>query len=218
MLSKRILSFWGFFDTCLLAAGVICFVFAIVWNHSGDPLRHLVIDNNYLHAGLALGSMFLATFVFSIVAIAQPNHVILPLALLNWALIADALAVVVIGTMIWWATLQERNNFNEAFEKTSADVRLIIQNQLQCCGYFATNDSTLVTQGFCSDIKNATQPCVGPITSFADVTLNDIFTSTYGFAAVLIGLFLATLCIIKKRQEIERFKRIDLKQGRVAFV
>lgn len=82
-------------------------------------------------AGLALGSMFLATFVFSIVAIAQPNHIILPLALLNWALIADALAVVVIGTMIWWATLQERNNFNEAFEKTSTDVRLIIQNQVR---------------------------------------------------------------------------------------
>ncbi|GJJ12505.1 hypothetical protein Clacol_006748 [Clathrus columnatus] len=237
MASRRTLAFWSFFDVCLLAAGIICLIFAIVWNGSGDPLRHLVIDNGYLDAGLVFGALFLATFAFSIVAIIQPNHVILPLAILNWALIVDALAVVTIGTIIWWATLRERANFDEAFEKTTVDIRLVLQNQLQCCGYFATNDSTLVNQGFCSVINNATQPCVGPITSFADITLNDIFTTVYGFAAVLIGLFLATLCVIKKastilkartsdsyfytdllfiyqRQEVERFKQIDSKRGR----
>jgi len=169
-------------------------------------------------AGLILGALLLATFVFSIGAIVQPNHVTLPLALLNWALILDTLATVSVGTMIWWATLQERKNFGEAFDSADTTVKLAIQNQLSCCGYWFNNETSIIVQsGFCATANNATA-CVGPITAFADTTLNDIFTTIYGFAAVIIGLFLATLCIINKRYEVERFKRIDAKRGGRGFV
>lgn len=218
MPSKKLLGFWAFFDFCLLVAGVISVVFAVVWHSPNNPLRSLVITDADMTAGLVIGVAMLLTFVLSIGAIIQPNHVTRPLTILNCALILDALGVVVVGTMIWWATLQERKNFGTAFDAASDNVRLVIQNQLQCCGYWFNNETTtIVNQGFCATANNAT-PCVGPVTSFADTTLNDIFTSIYGFAAVIIGLFLATLCVIKTRHEVERFKKIDAKRGGRGFV
>lgn len=218
MPSKPILGFWAFFDVCLLAAGVISVVFALIWQQGEHPLRHIVITGMDLTAGLVLGIFLLITFIFSIGAIVQPHHVTLPLALLNWALIVDTLAVVVVGTMVWWATLQERKIFGDAFSAASSEVRQGIQDQLSCCGYYFNNETQIITlQGFCQTATNATA-CVGPITAYADATLNDIFTSVYGFVAVIIGLFLSTLCVIKKRQEVERFRRIDAKRGGRGFV
>jgi len=217
MVSKRLMGAWAFFDVCLLAAGVISIVFSILWQ-APDSLRHVVITSADLKSGLALGVAFLITFVFSIGAIVQPNHVTRPLAILNWILIVDTLGIVIIGTMIWWATLNERANFAMAFNETTTETRLALQDKLQCCGYWFNNETALiVNQGFCASANNATA-CVGPLTSFADTTLNDLFTSIYGFAAGIIGLFLATLCVIKKRQEVERFKKIDAKRGGRGFV
>lgn len=74
----------------------------------------------------------LITFVISIGAIVQPNHVTKPLAVLNWALILDALGVLIVGTLIWWQSLQERNNFANAFDAASSDARLAIQDKVSC--------------------------------------------------------------------------------------
>jgi len=188
---------------------------------SDNPLRKLVVTSTDTTAGLALGVMLLVTFAISIGAIIQPNHVTLPLSILNWALIVDSLAVVTIGTMMWWATLRERDNFGKAFNATNDDTKLAIQNTLQCCGYFFPNETgNVIMDGFCGDSKNFANAsgCVDPVTSFADTTLNDIFTSIYGFAAVIVGLFLGTLCVIKTRHETERFRRIDAKRGGRGFV
>lgn len=83
-------------------------------------------------AGLAIGISMLITFVFSIGAIIQPNHVTRPLAVLNGLLILDTLGVLAVGTMVWWATLQERKNFAMAFDAASNQTRLIIQNEVPC--------------------------------------------------------------------------------------
>jgi len=212
------MGFWAFFDICVLASGILAVIFSIVWHSPNNTLRMLVVTDMDMTAGLAIGISMLITFVFSIGAIVQPNHVTRPLALLNWLLILDTLGVVIVGTMVWWATLQERKNFAMAFDAASNQTRLIIQNQLQCCGYWLNNETnTIVNSGFCAANTNAT-PCVGPVTAFADNTLNDIFTSIYGFAAGIIGLFLSTVCVIKKRHEVERFKKIDAKRGGRGFV
>lgn len=216
---KKIVGFWAFFDVCLLAAAIVSIVVSVLWRMSSDPLRHIIVTNSYLTAGIAIGAMFAVTFVVSIGAIVQPNHVTLPLAILNWVLIADLTAVVAVGTLIWWETLEERKNFGEIFNASSTDTRLAIQNKLQCCGwYFANETGNIVTQGFCAgDLTNKTG-CVTSVSSHGDTTLNDIFTTIYGFAAVLMGLFLATLCVIKTRDEIERFRKIDAKRGGRGFV
>lgn len=61
------------------------------------------------------------------------------------------------------------------------------------------------SSGFCSDPTVANRfnfsapemfACVSHINSFTDFTLNNIFTTIYGYMAIVITLFLASLCII----------------------
>lgn len=42
--------------------------------------------------------------------------------------------------------------------------------------------------------------------------------SVFGFMAVIIGMFLATMSMIYRRNEQERFRRIDEKRGGRSFV
>jgi hypothetical protein len=117
------------------------------------------------------------------------------LVILNWVLILDALGIIVIGSFVWFFTLKERNNFHEAFSQQSTQNMIAIQDQvrpanilrvtvtdslqLKCCGYFNTSDLLTVGGNVCTSQAASNQlntTCVGPITSFADTTLNDIFT------------------------------------------
>ncbi|KAI0079013.1 tetraspanin Pls1 family [Panus rudis PR-1116 ss-1] len=228
MVSKRLLGCWAFVDAWLLAAGILSLVVSLVWK-APNLLRNLVLTNSELLGGTVLGIMLLVTFAISIFAIVQRNHVTLGLVILNWTLIFDGIAVIVVGTYVWFQTLQERNNFLKRYAGATRDVRIQIQDQFQCCGYFLKNDSTVEIGGnFCTNqtfvdtLEDTTDPdkfrCVKPVTAFADMTLNNIFTTTYGFMAIIILLFLATICVINKRMEAERFKKIDAKRGGRGFV
>lgn len=103
--------------------------------------------------------------------------------LLNWMLLVDSLVILVVGTFIWFYTLQERANFHVVYSALSVEKRVLVQDALKCCGYFNSTDLAEVGGGFCSSsdfIQNANNAtgnfCVGPITAFADYTLNNIFT------------------------------------------
>ena len=81
-------------------------------------------------AGLALGVALLITFAISISAIIQPNHVIIGLVILNWTLVVDAVGIIVIGTFIWFYTLQERDNFQKIFLGLTSNQRISLQDQV----------------------------------------------------------------------------------------
>jgi len=215
---------YAFFDFLLLVSGVISIVLSLVWR-AKDPLLNIVLTPDYLTAGTVLGIGLLTTFVISVAGIIQKNHITIGLVILNYTLLIDAIGTVVIGSFIWDFTLQERDNFHARYLALTPDVRTQLQDKLQCCGYFNATDLIEIGGSFCSsqDFVNNLQAnvttnfCVTPITSFGDTTLNNVFTSVYGFMAIILCLLLASLCVIKKRQEEERFKRIDAKRGR-AFV
>jgi len=215
---------WAFADICLLIVGVLTLVLSIVWR-GPDLMRDLVISKSDLTAGLVLGIGLLVTWAFSVGAIIQPNHVTMPLVLLNWVLILDAVGVLSIGTFIWYYTLQERANFHQVFSLQTPAIRIAVQDSLKCCGYFNSTDLVEIGGNFCANqtfvsvTNNATGNfCVGPITAFADKTLNNIFSTIYGYMAIVILLFLASICVINKRKEEERFRRIDEKRGGRGFV
>lgn len=215
---------WALLDVCLLAAGVVTIAMSVVWR-SPNILLNMVISDAYLNSGLVLGIALVVTFLISIVAIVQRNRVTIGLVFLNWTLILDALGIVIIGTFIWFMTLRERDNFHQVFSKQTPAQRIAIQDKLKCCGYFNSSDLVEIGGNFCVDsnfvnnVNNATQNfCVTPITAFADITLMDVFTTIYAFMAVITSLFLASLCVINKRLEDERFKKIDEKRGGRAFV
>ncbi|KAF8975400.1 hypothetical protein BDQ17DRAFT_1385521, partial [Cyathus striatus] len=123
--------------------------------------------------GTVLAIFLLITFAISIGAIVQPNHVTGGLVMLNYALLVDAITIVVIGSFVWFFTLQERNNFYKLWLAATSETRLELQNKFKCCdwGYcsspnFAAGLNETVLSNF----------CVTPITSFADMTLNNVFT------------------------------------------
>jgi len=219
MAHKKLLGFYAFFEVCLLVAGIIALVFSIVWRKP-DPVLNMVFSNGDLLAGTILGVALLVTFATGIGAIVQANHVTIGLVIFNWMLFADAIITLVIGTFVWYNTLRERVEFQQLFEAQPTANQIAIQGFFQCCGYFATNQ-TVTIGGFCSSADFATQhntTCVGPITDFADESLNNVFTSVYGFMAVIIVTFMASMCVIKVRQTEERFIKIDAKRGGRGFV
>ncbi|CAE6415369.1 unnamed protein product [Rhizoctonia solani] len=218
MPSKTLTAVWAGLDFALLLAGAISIAFSVIWR-APNLLRDLVISDTDLNAGLGLGIMFVITCVLSIGAILTPKAATGGLKALNWVLIADSIATVIVGSVVWFYTLEERENFSFVWAEQSQDIQSRIQEQFKCCGYYNGTDRAVNT-GICANEAFALNStgCVGDITGYADYTLNNIFTSIYGFQAIIIGLFLATMCIINKRVEEERFRKIDAKRGGRGFV
>ncbi|KIM48991.1 hypothetical protein M413DRAFT_438153 [Hebeloma cylindrosporum] len=215
---------WVALDVLLLVAGIVALALSIVWR-APNILMNMVLSSADLTAGTVLGVALIVTFVLSVGAIIQRKHVTIGLVILNYALLIDAIAILVIGTFVWFFTLKERDNFHKLWLEATPATRLTLQDQFKCCGYFNGTDLAEIG-GFCQsqDFVNKLDPsvttnfCVTPVTGFADVTLNNIFTTVYGFMAIVLCLLLASLCVIKKRQEDERFKKIDAKRGGRGFV
>jgi len=207
---------WGALDFLLLAAGAALIAFSITLR-APDVIRNLVLTSSDLNFGLALGILYMVTFVISIGAVIQQNHVTIGLAILNWALIINTVITGVFGSTLWFMTLEEHANYANVWNATTPDIRIAVQEELHCCGF--SNNTAVEATGFCANATNAlNNGCSIPFVNISDTMLMDTFTTVYSFSAILVMLFVATLCVIKKRQEQERFKRIDAKRGGRGFV
>jgi len=209
---------WAALDFALLAAGIILTAFSIVWR-APDLVRDLTISHMDLNAGLALGIMLEISFLVSLFAITQRKPLTTGLKALNWTLVADSIAIVIIGSIVWFYTLGERANYQVVWLEQTSSIQEQLQDKFSCCGYF--NGTNIALGGaFCTNNATASiQPgCVTAITGAADYTLNNIFTTIYGFMAITLSLFLASLCHINQRLEEDRFRRIDEKRGGRGFV
>lgn len=148
MVSRKLMGTWAFLDFCLLAAGAIALAFSIVWR-SPNVLMNFVISSadltgtfsstetqglassfSLLAAGTVLGVSLLVTFVISIGAIIQRNHVTIGLVILNYILVADAIVVGVVGSFIWFYTLRERNNFHLVWAEAAPATRIFLQDHV----------------------------------------------------------------------------------------
>jgi len=213
-----LMAVWGTVDFFLLAAGGVMIAFSILWR-APDAFRNLVMTEMDLTVGMVLGILYAVTFVVSVGAIVQRNHVTIGLVMLNWLLILDTAFTVVFASVLWFRTLQEEDNFEKVWIAAPAQTRLTLQDQWKCCGYRnSTNTEIGGTVCATSAVANTTIGCMNQFTAQADVILNQTFTTIYGFTAVTTTLFIATLCVMKKRQETERFRRIDAKRGGRGFV
>lgn len=225
MVSRTLIGVWAVLDFLVLAAGVVTLSLSISWR-AQNSLMNMVLSLSDLTAGTVLGVAFLVTFAISIGAIVQKSHITIGLVILNYALLMDAIGIVIIGTYVWFFTLQERANFHRLWLQASPQTRITLQDQFKCCGYFNGADKAEIGGSFCQTqqfvsglVSNVTTNfCVTPITNFADMTLNNVFTTVYGYMAIVLCLLLVSLCVIKKRQEDERFKKIDAKRGGRGFV
>jgi len=213
------MGFWWFFNGSLLAAGAVSVAFSIVWRRP-NLLLNMFLSNMTLNLGGALGILFLVTWVISIGAVIQRNHITMGLVILNWTLLIDMAYVLFLGTSIWFFTLHELDNFHKAFSDQTPQARIAIQDMFKCCGYFNSSDLVEIGGTTCANTTSVfeTQFCWSPIVTAGDNTLDPLFSFIYGFMAILGCLFLTSLCVINERKKEERFKKIDAKQGGRAFV
>ena len=165
---------------------------------------------------MILGILYAVTFIISVGAIVQRNHVTIGLVVLNWLLIFDTAFTILFASVFWFRTLQERANFEQVWIAAPAQARLTLQDEWQCCGY---RNSTNIELGgtACStlDVANATIGCMNQFTALADDLLVETFTYVYisrgcdayrsrfartiwGFTAITLCLFITTLCVMKK--------------------
>lgn len=225
MVSKGLMGAWAFIDFLLLAAGGLSIAMSILWR-APNILMNMALSSEFLTAGMVVGIALAATFVVSLGAVVQRNHITVGFVILNWFLIVDGILVTVVGSMIWFFSLRQRNEFHTKWTALSANDRITLQDKFHCCGYFNASDVVEVGGAFCTsqDFANSlnvnvtTNFCVTPVTAFTDYALENTFTTVYGFMAVILSLLVASVCVIKKRQEEERFKRIDAKRGGRGFV
>lgn len=91
----------------------------------------VIFINCFNIAGLVLGIFLIVTFFISVFAVLQKNHVTIGLVILNWTLIADSVVVLVVGTIIWFYSLHQRNNYFEVFKASSPQTRIEIQDKVR---------------------------------------------------------------------------------------
>lgn len=171
-------------------------------------------------AGLILGVMFEISFFISLFAITQRKPLTSGLKILNWSLVLDSIGVLIIGSIIWFYSLRQPTNYQRVWLKQTTQTQIALQDQFQCCGF--ANATNIAFGGSFCGTDNATASarigCSKFLVNKADYTVENIFTSIYGFMAITLSLILATLCHINKRVEEDRFRRIDEKRGGKGFV
>ncbi|KIY45395.1 hypothetical protein FISHEDRAFT_66971 [Fistulina hepatica ATCC 64428] len=225
MVSTRLMCVWSFFDICLAAAGAVTTALSVVWRKKTNLLWQWSLDNGEFDSATVLGVLLLLTLPVSLAAVSQQHNRTSRLVVLNWCLFVDALAVLVVGTWIWFISLRERVWYHNKWEVATAAQRVELQDMFHCCGYFNTSDYAEVG-GYCAnqtfiDSLNSSvyaDVCVTAVTGYGDAIMNGCFTYIYSYISIILSLILATLCVIKKRKEDERFKRIDAKRGGGGFV
>ncbi|WVW78242.1 hypothetical protein I302_100195 [Kwoniella bestiolae CBS 10118] len=224
---KKLTIVWSFLNLSLLAAGVLCIVSAIIFSQPDHLILALIKTRiNFQIIGICLGSTYIAGTLFALPAILSSVESSKLLMMLNWWLVVLASLTLAFGSYVWMFSLQQVSEFFEIWSSQSEIVQQTIQDKFSCCGYFnGTSSGGLTTQlGYCTDTEFAANQtgCSSKITSAqspgSDYTLENIFTSIYGFEVIIGLFFLATVCVINERNITVRFKRIDEKRGGGGFV
>lgn len=139
-----IMAFWGFVDVLLLAAAVASIALSVIWRQP-NLLINLTLSIQHLNgmssttqvglvtklvvpAGLIMGVIMLVSWVISIGALIMPNNSITGFIILNWALVLDAISILVTGTSLWFYTLRIQHNYLEVWQAQSNATKIAVQD------------------------------------------------------------------------------------------
>ena len=148
MVSRKLMGVWLALDCLLLISGLISVILPQVLRASGTTFMRMVFSSadltgSWIHsplgclthvsptsAGTVLGVALITSFLISIVAFAQKNHVTLGFVVLNYALLLDAIGIIVIGTFVWWYTLEERADYYKLWLQSPGATRIELQDKV----------------------------------------------------------------------------------------
>lgn len=141
------MGFWSFVDMLLLAAAVASIVFSIV-ERKPDLMANIAISTEQLNgeclrlqvpnteptggpaAGLIMGVVLLASWIVSIIAVLSPTATVTGFVVLNWMLIMDVIAILVVGTSLWFYTLHIEDNYLAVWTSLPDASKLAVQNKV----------------------------------------------------------------------------------------
>lgn len=146
MVSRTLMGVWAALNFLLLVAGAVTLALSIVWR-GPNLLMNMVLSDADLTgkpsvcvslrslfwkstAGIILAIAFIITCITGIVGVIQRNHITIGLVITNYALLVDAIGIVIIGTFVWFFTLKERHNYSVLWDAATPDVRRALQDQV----------------------------------------------------------------------------------------
>jgi hypothetical protein len=154
----------------------------------------------------------------------------------GWFVTVCGLFTLSIGVFLWVLTLRTQDLFSDIWLSSSPEVQSLMQTsvragplplpppptdpqQFQCCGYFNSTSPAFVTNDICPSPAAAAlqRGCLGPVSSFANIFLDNIFTAVFGFVGIDALLVISVTMVLKDRKERERFRHIDEKAGYRTF-
>lgn len=133
----------------------------------------------------------------------------------GWLTTACAVFTLVLGLAIWFDTLKTRANLETVWGRQDQVRQGLLQQKFNCCGYLNATAPPFVTDATCPDpiVAVQKQGCVGPFAAFANGYLDLIFTAAFGVVGVDVIMLLCVVMIIKRREELQRYRHIDEKNG-----
>lgn len=131
----------------------------------------------------------------------------------GWAAVFCAIFTLVIGLVIWFSTLKTRANLSVIWGQQDLTRQSLLQERFNCCGYLDASTPPFVTDSTCPNQLAAIQMqgCAGPFSSFANGYLDVIFTAAFGVVGIDVLMLICVAMLIKRKQELERYRYIDEK-------
>ena len=125
----------------------------------------------------------------------------------------------VLGLFLWFDTLRTRSNLFPIYSGLDARGQSLIQQRFKCCGYLTAAKPPFVKDDMCTGAVMAAmmEPCVGPLSKYANGIEDVIFTAMFGVVGVDVLAILAVTMLLKDRAERERYRYLDMKSGRGGF-
>lgn len=218
---NRILLVYVFADILFVAMGALELGFSVIVNNIKDDVadngmqvaRNLLYQRFPLTAGIINAVFIFATFAASVPAII--SHTRRGLKVNGFMVAICSLFTMIVGLYLWVLTLETEAEMGEQWVLQTAEVQDLLQTEFQCCGYFNSTSPAFVRDNTCPSPAAAAlmRGCAAPLTSFANLFIDDIFTILFGMVVIDVILILATASLLKDRKERERFRHIDEKAG-----
>jgi len=208
-------------DFLFLAAGGLILAFSLL--AAQQEKETLTIDNVAtnlllticpLTAGVVNAIIVFATFLTSLAALALPTNRTW-LKLQGWLVVVCSFFTLILGLIIWFNTLQTRNNLSTIWVAQSVDVQSLLQEKFNCCGYLNFLAPAFVVDPTCpnSNVASTMAGCVSGFSSYANSYLGLVFTIAFGIVAVDVVVLLCIVMVLKHRAEQQRYKHIDEKSA-----
>jgi len=176
--------------------------------------QNLLLGQCPLTAGVVNAIFVFVTFLLSLPALFLPTNRGW-LRTQGWLVVACATFTLGLGLAVWLETLETRKHLSVLWGREPPLIQSLLQQKFDCCGYVNSTTPPFVQDGTCLNTLVAAQKggCISKFSSFANKYLDQIFTAAFGVVGVDFILVLCVAMVLKHRQEQERYRHIDEKNG-----